>query len=218
MIIKFISLLLVALFIFCSTPWGLGLSPDSIFYATASRGLVDHGDIMGLPSHWPPLYAVLLAVSYALMGDPTLGSRLLHALLFALNGMLLVLLFRDLEKKSILFSIFPLLIVLQPDFVTVHLYLWSEPIFIALTLSNLLISKQMAVKDEVSLKYFLFLTLTAGLAIMARYAGLFLVLVNTVAILLLVRLPDSEFSQSWALFSEKWRLPDWISSVVVRRI
>jgi len=218
MIIKFIPLLLVAVFIFFSTPWGLGLLPDSISYATASRGLAEHGDIMGLPSHWPPLYAVLLAVFYILMGDPVLGSRLLHALLFALNSVLLVLLFRDLEKKSILFSIFPLLIVLQPAFVAVHLYLWSEPMFMVLALTNLLILKQMADKNVVSLKYFLFLALIAGLAIMTRYVGLFLVLVNTVAILLIVRLPDSRFSKSWALFSGKWRLPDGISGDVVRRI
>lgn len=218
MILKFIPLLLVAVLIFFSTPWGLGLLPDSISYATASRGLAEHGDIMGLPSHWPPLYALLIAVSHTLMGDSVLGSRLLHTLLFALNSVLLVLLFRDLEKKSILFSIFPLLIVLQPDFVTVHLYLLSEPIFIALALSNLLILKHVAVEDGISLKSFLFLALTAGLATMARYAGLFLILVNTVAILLLARMPDSEFSWSWALFSEKWCLPDWISSVVVRRI
>ena len=218
MIIKFIPLLLAAVFIFFSTPWGLGLFPDSISYATASRRLAEHGDIMGLPSHWPPLYPALLAVFYTLMGDPVLGSRLLHALLFALNSVLLVLLFRDLEKKSILFSIFPLLIVLQPNFVVVHLYLWSEPMFMVLALTNLLILKQMAAKDVVSFKYFLFLALIAGLAIMTRYVGLFLVLVNTVALLLFVRLPDSRFSRSWALFSGKWSLPHGISGDVVRRI
>lgn len=207
-----------SLLIFFSTPWGLGLSPDSIHYVQASKGLAEHGDFMVLPSHWPPLYPVLLAVSHALVGESVLGSRLLHALLFALNSILLVLLFSDPEKKKILFLIFPFLIVLQPDFLAVHLYLWSEPIFIVLVLTNLLILKKIASQEEVSSKYFLFLALIAGLATMARYAGLFLVLVNIISILIFVRLPDSRNSHSWAYFPEHWNLPDWISSDAVRKI
>lgn len=218
MIIKFIPLLLLAVVIFISTPWGLGLSPDSISYATSSRELSEHGDFMGLPSHWPPLYPVLLAVSNTLAGDPVLGSRFLHALLFALNSILVVLLFRDQEKKNILFLIFPFLIVLQPDFVAVHLYLWSEPVFIFLALTNLMILNKMASEEKVSIKYFFFLALITGTITMARYAGLFLVLVNIIAILVFVRLPASPNSRARAFILGKWNLPDWISSDGMRRI
>jgi len=218
MIIKFIPLLLLAVVIFISTPWGLGLSPDSISYVMASRELAEHGDFMGLPSHWPPLYPVLLAVSSILVGDPVSGSRSLHALLFALNSILVMSLFRDQEKKNILFLIFPFLIVLQPDFVAVHLYLWSEPVFIFLVLTHLMILKKMVSEEKGSLKYFFFLVLITGTATMARYAGLFLVLVNIIAILAFVRLSDSWRSHSWAYFYEKWNLPDWISIDAVRRI
>ncbi len=218
MSITFISFLLLVIFIFFSTPWGLGLSPDSISYVTAARGLAEHGDFMGLPSHWPPLYPVSLAVSHSLMGDPVLGSRVLHTLLFALNSMLVLLLFRDQGKKNLLFFIFPFLIILQPDFVAVHLYLWSEPLFIFLVLTNLLILKKMATQEEVSSKYLIFLALIAGLTTMARYASLFLILVNIIAILVFVRLPASSNPPAWAFTAGKWNLPDWISCDALHRI
>lgn len=217
-VVNFIALLLLAVIIFISTPWGLGLSPDSISYATASRELAEHGDFMGLPSHWPPLYSVLLAVSNTLVGDSVLGSRLLHALLFALNSILVVFLFRDQEKKNILFLTFPFLIVLQPDFVAVHLYLWSEPVFIFLVLTNLMILNKMASEEKGSFKCFFFLALITGTATMARYAGLFLVLVNIIAILVFVRLPASPNSRARGFILGKWNLPDWISSDALRRI
>ncbi len=93
----FVFLLVLALLagatILVGTRWGIGASPDSVFYLGAARNLLA-GKGYSLPSveggnspltHLPPLYASLLAVLTKAGLDIGLAARGLNAALFGVG-------------------------------------------------------------------------------------------------------------------------------------
>ena len=61
--------ILMAIALFTGTPWGLGMSRDSITYFRAAKFLYETGDFTALPSHWPPLFPILVAVATNIFHD-----------------------------------------------------------------------------------------------------------------------------------------------------
>lgn len=165
------------------TPWGLGLSPDSVSYLHASRLILEEGRLGGVPSHWPPLLPMLIAGSAVLFGDPVFGARILQG--FSLLATTLLLAALSLRVQGHTWVGLPLLalLVVQPDFVRVHMFLTSEPVFIALVLANVLVLEKVLTAAN-AWRWVLLLGLVSGLALMVRYAGVFLLLMNAAAILL----------------------------------
>lgn len=189
---------LAFLLVLISTPWGLGLRPDSIIYVEVARALVEKGDFMALPSHWPPFYPLLLTGFQILTSELTLGARLLQALLMGGNVFLIAVLLRNSNLDRGLSALFLLLVLLQPGFVEVHIYLWTEPTFLCLALLNILVLERI-MRQPASFRLLLLLAVIAGLSIMVRYAGLFLVMVNGLALIFFSHPPSS------ATVSVRWQ-------------
>jgi 4-amino-4-deoxy-L-arabinose transferase-like glycosyltransferase len=190
---KFDSLIVGALaFAICvavvliGTPWGLGLNPDSIYYSQAARALAEHGNIMALDSVFAPLYPILLALAQLLANDFDLGARLLQGAFMGVNVVLIATLLKRTDQPRVIFATLLILIALQPSFIYVHLYLLSEPAFLSFALLDLLILENLVRRGN-SRGLLLLLGLAAGMAILARYAGLFMLAVNVIALLFLDR-------------------------------
>jgi 4-amino-4-deoxy-L-arabinose transferase-like glycosyltransferase len=166
------------------TPWGLGLYPDSFAYSQAARALAEHGDVMQLPSHWPPLYPILLALAQLLVNDFDLGARLLQGAFMGVNVVLIAMLLKKADQPRVIIATLLILIALQPSFIVLHLLLMSEPAFLSFALLDLLILETL-VRRSNSCGLLLLLGLAAGMAIMVRYAGMFLLAVNFIALLFL---------------------------------
>ena len=120
-----------------ATPWGIGTSPDSVAYIRQARILSEGGSVLGMGTQWPPLYPLILAGTAAISGDPFLGARWLHALLFCVNVALFgVLLLRTTESRWIAVGGVLLLVSARP-ILTVHAFAWSEPAFLLLVMLSL---------------------------------------------------------------------------------
>jgi hypothetical protein len=174
-----------------SSPWGLGVSPDSVVYIGAARSLMA-GRGFSLPAesalfspitHYPPLYSSLLAVTGLLGADPLAGAVWLNVAVFSINiyvaGFLLfaVLGSWHLALLGSLFTLtaFPL--------VQAHTMAWSEAMFIMLELLSILLLLQYLEKPR--RRILLLASAVAGLSVLCRYAGFALVASGLIGILVL---------------------------------
>lgn len=164
-----------------ATPWGIGASPDSVAYIRQARVLSEGGSVLGMGTQWPPLYPLILAGTAAISGDPYLGARWLHALLFCVNVALFgVLLLRTTESRWIAVGGVLLLVSARP-ILTVHAFAWSEPAFLLLVMLSLaLLAVHLSGPRPSVLALAAILT---GLACLTRYAGMPLMLVGATLLL-----------------------------------
>lgn len=182
-----------ALLLWLATPWGIGLSPDSAAYLGAARnllagrGLTLPGLAGDLPfTHYPPLYPALLALAGLPTGDPLVGGRALHALLWAANLSLIVEALRQGTRLALWASVAGALLALTaPTLVEIHLMAWSEPAFLAAVLLGCLLLAMYL--DSPRWPFLLAAALATSLALLTRYAGAALVGAGGLSLLLLDR-------------------------------
>jgi Dolichyl-phosphate-mannose-protein mannosyltransferase len=174
-----------------SSPWGLGVSPDSVVYIGAARSLLSgHGFSLPAESalftpitHYPPLYSSLLAVTGVVAADLLDGAIWLNVAVFSINIYLSgFLLFAALGSWQLalltaLFTLtgFPL--------VQVHTMAWSEALFIMLELLSILLLLRYLEKPRK--RILLIASAVAGLSLLCRYAGFALIASGLIGILFL---------------------------------
>ena len=174
-----------------SSPWGLGLSPDSVVYIGAARSLLaGHGFSLPAESalfspitHYPPLYSSLLAVTGVVAADPLDGAIWLNVAAFTINIYLSgFLLFAALGswQLALLGSLFT---VTGFSLVQAHTMAWSEALFIMLELLSLLLLLRYLEKPRKQI--LLIASTVAGLSVLCRYAGFALVASGLTGILFL---------------------------------
>jgi hypothetical protein len=174
--------------------YGPGLSADSIAYLGIARNL-----ILGQGFHtfegnevtwWPPLYPSLLAaVASVLHIDPLGVIVVLNAITF---GLIIYLSGRIFAAA---FAPMPWLIyvglvctLLSPVLLVAVTYMWSEPIFILLSL--LFLAALVAHWQQQTASSLAFMIACAALAALQRYAGITLIATGVLALLV-------QGSQSW---------------------
>src|SRR5688500_15482727 len=160
-----------------SSPWGLGLSPDSVVYIGAARSLLaGHGFSLPAESalfspitHYPPLYSLLLAVTGVVAADLLAGAIWLNVAIFSINiylGGFLLFAALGSWQLALLASLFT---VTGFPLVQVHTMAWSEALFIMLELlSILLLLRYLETPRKRNL---LMASAVAGLSLLCRYAG-----------------------------------------------
>lgn len=164
-----------------ATRWGIGASPDSVAYIHQARVLSEGGSLFRMGTQWPPFYPLILAGTAAISGDPYLGARWLHALLFCVNVALFgVLLLRTSQSRRIA-VVGVLLLVSATPILTVHAFAWSEPAFLLLVMMSLgLLAVHLS---GPRLSVLALAAILTGLACLTRYAGMPLVLVGATLLL-----------------------------------
>jgi 4-amino-4-deoxy-L-arabinose transferase-like glycosyltransferase len=182
--------LLGMLFLWRSTPYGLGLVNDSAFYLEGAHNLLagegyvrtsGGGEIKPI-THFPPLYSLLLA-GVSLTGlELLVAARLLALILFGITIFLTGLSVYQLSRSLIFALLGALLLATSDVFLGVYSMALSEALFLALLLAAFLaLSRGL---ERASLGWLAGAGLLLSLATLTRYAGASLYLTAILALLL----------------------------------
>jgi hypothetical protein len=172
-----------------ATPWGLGLSPDSVVYIGAARSLAQ-GNGLSLPTdsaamaplvHYPPLYPALLAMTSFSGLDVIAAAKWLNVFLLCANIFLAgVIGYRAsglfpfaILAAGLVATAFPMALA--------HSMVWSEPLFMVCQSAALLFL--FSYLRECARWRLMAAAVATGLSVLGRYAGLSLVISGAAAIL-----------------------------------
>ena len=176
-----------ATFLLSLTPWGIGISPDSIVFIDAAQNLMNGrgltmttGDGFAPLTHHPPFYPSALALLGVLGLHPVLGARLLSAALLAGNMILVGLLARRNALRQWLAAPVAALLYLGTfGALNQHLYAHTEAPFVFFSLLSLLLfSSHWRAPSWVKLWSS---AAAAALAFLTRYIGAALVVALALA-------------------------------------
>jgi hypothetical protein len=155
------------------TPGGAGVSADSTIYIAGAKSLLSGQgfSLGGRPiTHFPPLYPLLLAATGLVEADLVRAARLLNAVLFGTNAALVALAVYWAAGRSLFVATYAASgFLLSAPILDLHAWAWSEPLFIALGLSSIVLLSMYAMTPTVPL--FMASALVLGLALATRYAG-----------------------------------------------
>ena len=186
--------LLMACLVYSGTPWGLGLSPDSVAYVGAAQLFSQPSKLWSLTTQWPPLFPATLAGSVWAFGGMIAAGRSLQAILAVANILLIARVLGRCGIEKPLIWLLLLLLPLQTGFLHIHLMMWSESEFLTLALLDL-VFLELAIREPDRARWIVMLALSCGAAIMVRYAGLFLLFVNALGLLAVNGNGRSRFSR-----------------------
>ncbi len=162
-----------AFIVWFATPFGIGLSPDSVLYLSMARSfqagegflIVNAEGAFAPVTHYPPLYAVVLAMFSFTFSDLFLGARVLHACLFGITA-LLVVLSSPLKKGGVVAGI---VVTLTVTLSQIFSMAWSEALFIPLSLGVALLFSR--ITTRVDFGYALLCGVCVILLPLTRYVG-----------------------------------------------
>lgn len=165
--------------IWLSTPWGIGVGYDSIFYLSAADNLLSgqglsrldgYGNVIPL-THFPPLYSLLLAGLSFITGFSTdLAARILAAIFFgllvAISGWLL---YRYTHKLSAAF-LGAFMVLVSPVLLDISFMAMSELPFLIFQLLFIHFLNLYLLKGK--LKDMVISAVLAAMMYLTRYVGL----------------------------------------------
>lgn len=167
---------------------GIGVSPDSIMYASTAENIRNHGNLItfngGPLVFFPFFYPFFLSITIFLTGHNPIGNGpYIDGLLFAAVIFLCGWTIDRFRNPSIVYKWLVLLaIILSPGVLEVYTYLWSETLFILMTILFIIAYRQYLF--NYSTRSLIFLGLVAAIGCITRYAGV--TLVGTGGLLLLL--------------------------------
>lgn len=189
-LVLLVPAVLGALVVLLATRHGIGLSTDSVAYIDGARNLARGDGFTGSYTghvapitHWPPLYAALLA-GIALLGiDPLVGARAVATLLFGANVFVAGWLVRRHGADGRLPPMASAFLVLvSADLLEVHSWGWSEPLFlffVALGIHHLAVY----LGGRPSRRRLTAAATLVGLAAATRYVGVTVILAGGMTVL-----------------------------------
>lgn len=154
---------------------GVGISPDSIMYASTAESIYKHGNLItfnGSPlTFFPVFYPAALCSSFLFGVDAVAAGPVINGLLFAVVILLSGYCISRFKSASIIYKWLALAaILLSPALLEIYTYLWSETLFIFLTILFLPFFKRYL--DSPGVKQLLLAAQIAGLGCITRYAGI----------------------------------------------
>ena len=156
-----------------TTPYGVGVSPDSATYIGGARNLLAGRGFFfnGSPiTHFPPLYPLFLSAVGLLDNNLLHAARFLSAILFAINLGLVALVVYLAAGRNFLITTFAVLFFASSEPVLeLHLWAWSEPLFITFSLACILLLSLYVIKPIWS--WLIASALCLGFALITRYIG-----------------------------------------------
>ncbi len=125
--------------LFFSRYSGIGVSPDSVMYASTAESIARHGNLItfnGKPlMFFPVFYPAFLSICYFFGTNAFLAGTVINGLLFAVVIMVCGWMLSRQAAVPLVYKWFVLTaIVLSPALLEIYTYLWSETLFILLTI------------------------------------------------------------------------------------
>lgn len=152
---------------------GPGVTPDSVTYLSTAGSLLSHGryeQYDGRPERdFPPLYPTLIAAASLGVFDLLDTARAINALAFGATVILTSLCAYQITRSPRAMLAAGIATLLAPPLLTVALHIWSESLFIALTMVALLLTGRYLARPTYAP-----LCAAAGaasLALLTRYIG-----------------------------------------------
>ena len=171
----------------CARHGGIGISPDSVVYMSTAASIHDQGlinDFSGLPMmDFPAFYPIVLSGIQFLTGrgplgfGPVLNGLLFGTLIFLCGWLMENFVGRLKGYKWILLSI----IVLSPCLLEVYCMIWSETLFLLLSLLFIVYARRYFLSHTPGA--LLRLGFIAALACVTRYAGVSFILAGGLLLL-----------------------------------
>lgn len=166
---------------------GVGISPDSIMYASTAESIYKHGNLItfnGSPlTFFPVFYPAVLSSSFLFGVDTVKAGPVINGLLFAGVILLSGYCISRFKTPSVIYKWLVLAaILLSPALLEIYSYLWSETLSIFLTILFVPCFKRYL--NNPGLKPLLIAALVAGLCCITRYAGITVVATGGLMILL----------------------------------
>lgn len=158
--------------------YGPGVSPDSVDYLMAAENIISGKGIVAFDkplTHFPPLYPLIIAFLSKILGlDTIFSAQLLSALALGINILLIGLILKEIDDD--IQNIFLLLLFFTFSYVmfSCHTMAWTEPIFLNLTFSFILILNKFIRTQKI--KYLIIASILAGISSVLRYAGISLII------------------------------------------
>jgi|GEM_PF-1920021 len=135
-----------AALLWCTTPYSLGLSPDSISYLSTANSIMEgSGSYLfnGEPyCQWPPLLPLVICIVHALGFDAVAGMRVVNAAAFVLLVALAFDMLRRFVPSKLMLALGLCTLLSSTGIFQVSCYLWSENLFILLVLLFLWIASR----------------------------------------------------------------------------
>ncbi len=172
---------------------GVGLSPDSVMYASTATNIQAHGSLMTFNKtplvFFPVFYPFFLSiVQFISRVDPITAGSTINSLLFAsvlfTSGWIME---KFISHSRIYKWLILIAIILSPALLEVYSFLWSETLFIFETL--LFIIAYWRYLQTHSIKSLLVVALVTAIACITRYAGVTIIGAGGLMLLLDNELP-----------------------------
>lgn len=174
-----LSLVLLSVFaaalLFFSLPWAVGVSADSVSYLRAAGRFSASPDFSHFPSHWPPMYPLLLATLDIFFGDILFSAKMFQVLCISLNVFVFSQIIynfsqnKTLIKPVIAFMGGLFLMVNYPVFF-LHQHALSEAVFLFFLLTGFLFFS-FYFKTEKT-RFLIMAALAFGFSVVTRYAAI----------------------------------------------
>lgn len=170
---------LIGICFYLSTPFGLGMSPDSVGYLFGAQGMASGHGLKYLSNQWPPLYTALIGlISAAADVDVVNAARITQAVILVAVAFSLIHLQTKTNMSISIAVISMLFVFIHPAFNQIIYYAWSESLFLLLLLLNIYILTLLITnKLKISSVYMccILLGVTSSLAFATRYVGVTLI-------------------------------------------
>jgi len=175
---------------------GVGISPDSIMYASTATNIQAHWSLMTFNQtplvFFPVFYPAFLAlIQFITQVDPFTAGSVINSSLFAavilITGWMLA---KFITRSRIYKWLILIAIILSPALIQIYSFLWSETLFILLVMLFILNYHHYLQKQTTG--RLLIIALVAALACITRYAGITLIGTGALMLLLDAKLPTSK--------------------------
>ncbi|PTQ97959.1 hypothetical protein C8P68_103118 [Mucilaginibacter yixingensis] len=173
---------------------GIGISPDSIMYASTAQNLHDHFSIItfnGKPlTFFPVFYPFFLSICIFISGgtDPVSMGPYINGVLFGAVIFLTGWITTRFRNPSVVYKWLIMgAVLLAPALQEIYTYLWSETLFI-LTIIVFIIAYRQYLHEHTH-KALLVAALAAAISCITRYAGITVVATGCLLILIDPELP-----------------------------
>jgi len=168
---------------------GIGISPDSIMYASTAQNIHDHFSLItfnGTPLvFFPVFYPFFLSICIFVSGgiDPVSAGPAINGLLFGAVIFLSGWLTTKFKAPSLVYKWLILAaVILSPAMLQIYTYLWSETLFILETL--IFIIAYYKYLQTHSIKALIIVAVVTAIGCITRYAGV--TLIGTGGLLILI--------------------------------
>ena len=186
-----LALVGISCLLFVNSPWGVGVTHDSIFYLSSAENLVKHSGLQWAGSdgslhpltHFPPLYPLVIAFIMGFGASAARAATWFAAILLGLNIFTSGCLVYHFSRSKVLSVLAALTLAASVGFVDLHLVALSEPLFIWLILCSIGLLGVYFVKP--SLKLLLASALLAAISVLTRYVGMAVIATGFLAIAVL---------------------------------